>query len=70
MELKDIKIYPEWIQDWWKYILVMALICVISALLSKWKEKRRLKKEFAEYQQRREDERKENGDGKLHVQMD
>ena len=55
-ELKDIKIYPEWIQDWWKYILVMVLICAVSKLLYHWKENRRLRKEFEAYQQRRADE--------------
>lgn len=56
MELKDIKIYPEWIQDLWKYILVLAILCVISKIVYDWKEHRRLKKMFAEYQQRRKDE--------------
>lgn len=60
MELKDIKIYPEWIRDWGTYILVIVLLCVISAMLSKWKESRRLKKEYEAYEQRREDEEVEN----------
>lgn len=60
MELKDIKIYPEWIQDLWKYILVMVLLCAVSKIMYDWKENRRLKKEFAAYQQRREDEEMEN----------
>ncbi len=59
LEWEDIKIYPEWIQDLWKYLLVMVLLCVISKLLYDWKESRRLKKEFAAYQQRREDEERE-----------
>lgn len=56
MEWKDIKIYPEWIQDLWKYILVMVILCTISKIVYDWKENRRLKKEFAAYQQRRADE--------------
>lgn len=56
MEWKDIKIYPEWIQDLWKYILVLAILCAISKIVYDWKENRRLKKLFAEYQQRRAEE--------------
>ena len=56
MKWEDINLYPELINDAIMYICVIALLCVISAMLSKWKEIRRLKKEFAEYQQRREDE--------------
>lgn len=59
MEWKDIKIYPEWIQDLWKYILVLVLLCAISKVIYDWKESRRLKKELAEYQQRRIDEEQE-----------
>lgn len=59
MDWKDIKIYPEWIQDWWKYILLMVLLGAISKVVYDWKERRRLKKEFAAYQQRREDEEAE-----------
>lgn len=59
MEWKDIKIYPEWIQDLWKYILVLVLLCAISKVIYDWKESRRLKKKLAEYQQRRIDEEQE-----------
>ena len=59
MDWKDIKIYPEWIQDLWKYLLVMVLLCVISKLLYDWKENRRLKKLYEDYQQRRADEAQE-----------
>lgn len=59
MEWKDIKISPEWIQDLWKYILVLVLLCAISKVIYDWKESRRLKKELAEYQQRRIDEEQE-----------
>ena len=61
MKWEDIKLYPELINDVLMYICVIALLCVISAMLSKWKENRRLKKEFAAYQQRRADEEQENG---------
>lgn len=60
MKWEDINWYPELINDVIMYVCVIALICVISAMLFKWKEKRRLKKEFAAYQQRREDEEQEN----------
>ena len=60
MKWEDINFYPELIHDAIMYVCVIALICVVSAMLSKWKEKRRLAKEFAEYQQRREDEEQEN----------
>ena len=56
MEWKDIKIYPEWIQDLWKYLLVMVLLCAFSKIVYDWKENRRLKKEFAAYMQRKEEE--------------
>lgn len=59
MDWEDIKIYPEWIQDLWKYIIVLVILCVISKLVYDWKENRRLKKEFAAYQQRRKDEEQE-----------
>ena len=60
MELKDIKIYPEWITDFWQYILLMVLLCAISKLVYDWKESRRLKKLYDAYQQRRMDEEAEN----------
>ena len=61
MKWEDINFYPELIHDVILYVCVIALICIVSAALSRWKERRRLKKEFAEYQQRREDEELENG---------
>ena len=61
MKWEDINLYPELINDALMYVCVIALLCVISAMLSKWKEHRRLKKEFAAYQQRRADEKTENG---------
>ena len=60
MDWKDINIYPELIDDTIIYVSALAVICIISAALSRWKEHRRLKKEFAAYQQRRQDEETEN----------
>ena len=60
LEWKDIKIYPEWIRDFWQYILLMVLFCAISKLVYDWKENRRLKKLYEAYQQRRKDEEMEN----------
>lgn len=59
MKWEDINWYPEFIHDAIIYVCVLALICIVSAALSRWKERRRLKKEFAEYQQRRNDEEAE-----------
>ena len=60
MKWEDINFYPELIHDVIMYVCVIVLLCIVSASISRWKEKRRLAKEFAEYQQRREDEEQEN----------
>lgn len=57
MDFKHIKFSPEVIQDVILYILVAAALCLISKYLYDWKEKKRLAKEFAEYQQKKADER-------------
>ena len=43
-----------------KLVLIMVLLCAVSKIVYDWREGRRLKKEFAAYQQRREDEEMEN----------
>lgn len=60
MYVEDFSIPQEMINDAIMYILVIVLLCIVSAALSKWRENRRLEKEFAAYQQRRQDEAHEN----------
>ena len=57
MDFKNITIFPEVIEDVILYILVAVALCLISKAIYDWKEKKRLAKEFAEYKQRKEDER-------------
>ncbi len=57
MDFKNITIFPEFIEDVILYILVAVALCLISKAIYDWKEKKRLAKEFAEYKQRKEDER-------------
>ena len=58
-KLARIELTPEAQRDLLTYILVMVLLCAISKVIYDWKESRRLKKELAEYQQRRIDEEQE-----------
>jgi len=58
-KLARMELTPEVQRDLLMYVLVMVLLCAISKVIYDWKENRRLKKEFAEYQQRREDEERE-----------
>ncbi len=51
---------PDALREIAMYILLMVLLCAISKVVYDVKESRRLKKEFAEYQQRRKDEEMEN----------
>jgi len=55
-KLARIELTPDAQRDLLMYILVMVLLCAISKVVYDIKERRRLKKEFAEYQQRRQDE--------------
>lgn len=56
MDFKNITIFPELIEDAIMYVLVAVVLCLVSKAIYDWKEKRRLAKEFAEYQQKREDD--------------
>lgn len=60
MDFKNLTFYPEF----WIDLVVFIMLGVAMVLLSKgvweWKEKRRLEKEMAEYQQRKDDEAQEN----------
>ena len=59
-KLARIELTPEAQRDLLTYILVMVLLCAVSKVVYDIKESRRLKKEFAAYQQRRKDEEMEN----------
>ncbi len=47
---------PDMVRDMVMYLLVMVLLCVLAKIVYDWKESRRLKKEFAEYMQRKAEE--------------
>lgn len=53
---KSIALYPELIEDVLLYLLVAVLVCAIAKIIYDWKEKRRLAREFAEYQERKASE--------------
>lgn len=55
MDFKNITLFPEFIEDAIIYILVAALLCLISKAVFDWKEKRRLAKEVAEYHRMKEE---------------
>ncbi len=55
-KLMSIELTPEAQRDMLLYILLMVVLCVISKLIFDLKENRRLKKEYAIYQQIRKDE--------------
>ena len=56
MDLENITIFPELIEDAILYVLIAVGLCLVSKTVYDWKEKRRLAKEFAAYQQKIEDE--------------
>jgi len=58
-KLMRIELTPDAIRDIAMYVLLLAFLCAVSKVIYDLKENRRLKKEFAEYQQRREDEEME-----------
>ena len=55
-KIMRIALSPDSLREIAMYILLMVLLCAISKVVYDVKESRRLKKEFAEYQQRRKDE--------------
>lgn len=55
-KLMSIELSPEAERDIVLYILLMVILCVISKVIYDLKENRRLKKEYAIYQQLRKDE--------------
>ncbi len=56
MEQNKLTVYPELIQDVLLYILLAVLLCLVCKVIHDWKEKRRLRREFAAYQQQKADE--------------
>ena len=59
-KIMRIALSPDSLREIAMYILLMVLLCAISKVVYDVKESRRLKKEFAEYQQRRKDQEMEN----------
>ena len=59
-KIMRIALSPDSLREIAMYILLMVLLCAISKVVYDVKESRRLKKEFAEYQQRRKDAEMEN----------
>ena len=59
-KIMRIALSPDSLREIAMYILLMVLLCAISKVVYDVKESRRLKKEFAEYMQRRKDEEIEN----------
>ena len=59
-KIMRIALSPDSLREIAMYILLMVLLCAISKGVYDVKESRRLKKEFAEYMQRRKDEEMEN----------
>ena len=59
-KLMSIERSQEAIRDIVLYVLLLVLLCAISKVIYDLKEERRLKKEYAAYQQRREDEAMED----------
>ena len=59
-KIMRIALSPDALREIAMYILLMVLLCAISKVVYDVKESRRLKKEFAEYMQRRKDEEMEN----------
>lgn len=55
-KLMRIEPSPEAIRDMVLYVLLLVVLCVISKVIYDLKENRRLKKEYAIYQQIRKDE--------------
>lgn len=56
MENKGITIYPELIEDAVLFVIIAVALCLISKTIYDWKEKRRLAKEYALYQQMKAEE--------------
>ncbi len=56
MDFKNITLFPEFIEDVILYVLLAVILCFASKFVYDWKEKRRLAKQFAEYQQMKQDE--------------
>ncbi|MBQ2954743.1 MAG: hypothetical protein IJE07_14530 [Clostridia bacterium] len=56
MDFKNITFYPDFWIDAVVFVVIALGLILLSKCVWEWREKRRLQKEFAAYQQRREDE--------------
>ncbi len=56
MNFKNIEFYPEFWIDCVIFVFIAVLLCFVSKWIWEYKEEKRLLKESAEYQQRKEDE--------------
>lgn len=61
MDFENVTFYPEFWIDAIIYVVIGVALALLSKLVWDWKEKRRLQKEMAAYQQRKEDEAQEEG---------
>ena len=61
MDFKNVTFYPEFWIDAVIFVVVAIGLLLLSSCLGELREKRRLAKEFAAHQQRREDEAQEQG---------
>ena len=59
MDWKNIQISPDYIIDIVIYLVVAVALIVVSKWVWEYREKRKLQKEFAEYQLRKEEEAQE-----------
>lgn len=59
MDFKNITFYPDFWIDAAIYAGVAVVLIIVSKWVWEWKEEHRLKKEMAAYQQRKEDEARE-----------
>ena len=56
MDWKNIEVSPDYIIDIVIFLVLAVVLIIVSKWLWEWREQRRLKKEFAEYQMRRDEE--------------
>lgn len=61
MDFKNVTFYPEFWIDAIIYVVIGVALALLSKVVWDWKEKRRLEKEMAAYQQRKDDEAQEEG---------
>ena len=60
MDFKNVTFYPEFWIDAIIFVVIGASLVLLSKIVWEWKEKRSLMKEMAAYQQRKDDEARED----------